>query len=82
MDLNFKRRRQERAIADEVARELLREIKPTGETPRPELLAHHIGLVFQRLNIEPDEQQMTRVLHYVSKEIARVSRSVDRQSGE
>ena len=42
----------------------------------PELLAHHMGLVFQRLNFIPDQAAIARVLEYALREIARRDRVV------
>jgi hypothetical protein len=81
MDLNPARRRRERAIAQEVAEELMREIKSTQGGAPPELLAHHFALVCQRLTFLPGEAEARRVLRYASKEIARRRREADRLVG-
>jgi hypothetical protein len=41
------------------------------------LLAHHFGLVCERLGFMPTETSTERVLNYALKEIARVHRQVD-----
>jgi hypothetical protein len=46
MDLNFKRRGREQRIAVDVAEQFMRETR-SSEVAAPELLAHHLGLVFQ-----------------------------------
>ena len=82
MDLNLKRRKRERAIALDVEDEFLREIKSAEQIAAPELLAHHFGLVCQRLAFMPSEAEAKRVLGYASKEIARKRREVDRLEKE
>jgi hypothetical protein len=78
MDLNLKRRKRERAIALDVEDEFLREIKSAEQIAAPELLAHHFGLVCQRLDFIPSEAEANRVLAYASKTIARKRREVER----
>jgi ABC-type lipoprotein export system ATPase subunit len=76
MDLNFKRRAREQRIAVEVAEQFVRETRSSEQAAPPELLAHHMGLVFQRLNFIPDQAAIARVLAYASKEIARRDRVI------
>jgi hypothetical protein len=66
MDLNFKRRAREQRI----------ETRSSEQAAPPELLAHQMGLVFQRLNFMPDQAAIARVLGYALKEIARRNRVV------
>jgi hypothetical protein len=70
MDLNFRRRRREVAVAREVADAFLQATDATALAP-PEKLAHHFGLVCQRLDFVPNEMSAGRVLQYASKEIDR-----------
>lgn len=76
MDLNFKRRAREQRIAVEVARQFMRETRSIEQAAPPELLAHHMGLVFQRVNFIPDQAAVARVLGYALKELARRDRVV------
>jgi hypothetical protein len=75
LDLNFKRRSNEKRIAAEVMKEFML-APPTNGYPN-ELLAHHFGLVCQRLNFVPDHASTGRVLAYALKEIAAHGRKVD-----
>jgi hypothetical protein len=75
MDLNPARRKRERAIADEIVAELMREITTT-EAVTPERIAHCAGLVFERLGVLPDDGVMGRVLGYAMKELARKNREL------
>jgi len=78
MDWNLSRRKRERDVAQEVARQFLRELKSIAEQgAQPELLAHHFGLVCERLDFMPTEKSAERVLNYALKEIGRVHRKVD-----
>jgi hypothetical protein len=78
VDLNPARRKRERGIAAEVKAEFLRGINQTHEVAPPELVAHHFAVVCQRLNIIPTETEAKRILVYVSKELARACREVDK----
>jgi hypothetical protein len=76
MDLNFKRRAREQRIAVEVAEQFMRETKSAEQAAPPELLAHHMGLVFRRLNFIPDQAAIARVPAYALKEITRRDRVI------
>jgi hypothetical protein len=76
MDLNFKRRSREQRIAVEVAGQFMRETRSVEQAAAPELLAHHLGLVFQRRDFMPDQAAIARVLGYALKEIARRDRVI------
>ena len=56
MDLNPVRRRRERGVARDVAREFMRNITTETGAP-PELLAHHFALVCQRFDFIPNEAE-------------------------
>jgi hypothetical protein len=75
MDLNLTRRKRERAIADEIAAELMRELTTT-EAVTPEGIAHCAGLVFERLGVVPDHGVMGRVLGYAMKKLSRKNREL------
>ena len=78
MDLNFARRREETAIAQEVAQQFLRELSSIAEQgATPALLAHRFAMVCERLNFLPTEASAVRVLNYTRKEIERAGRKVD-----
>lgn len=70
----LKRRKRERAIADELTTQLTRNITSTEHAP-PELMAHHFGLVCQRFNFMPDEASASRILNLVATELMRRKRS-------
>jgi hypothetical protein len=76
MDINLARRKCERKIAADVASEFLRAAPSTAGWP-PELLAHHFGVVCERLEIAPTEAEAKRILKYVSDDIARLRRKAD-----
>jgi ABC-type lipoprotein export system ATPase subunit len=76
MHLNFKRRAREQRIAVEVADQFVTATRSSEQPAPPELLAHHLGLVFQRLNFMPDRAAVARVLAYALKEIARRDRVI------
>ena len=78
MDLNPMRRRREREIAQDVAQEFMRTVTSTENLAPPELLAHHFGLVCQRLDFIPSEAEAKRILQYVADDIARKQRKADR----
>jgi hypothetical protein len=75
MDLNFKRRKAEMAIADELADELLR--NTTIEHAEPELIAHYIALVYERHERAPAADELKRVMGYTSKKFAALHRAAD-----
>lgn len=77
LDLNFKRRANGKAIAAEVVEEFIRHTSAAVVAP-PELLAHHFGLVCQRLNYTPDNASAGRILAYVSKGIIARGNEIDR----
>jgi hypothetical protein len=78
MDWNLKRRKAELAIAHELAQQLLCELPSIAEQGAPpELLAHHFGLVCQRLDFAPDGTSAGRVLQYAMKEVNRRRRVLD-----
>jgi hypothetical protein len=80
MDLNFVRRRREREIAQDVAREFMCNVTSSETVAPPELLAHHFGLACQRFDFVPNEAEAKRVLRYASKEIALERRKAERLS--
>jgi tRNA(Ile)-lysidine synthase TilS/MesJ len=70
MDLNPLRRKRERDIARDLRREFMKNI--TTETGASnELLAHHFGIICQRLDFTPTEDSAKRILKYVSDDITR-----------
>jgi hypothetical protein len=77
MDINLKRRAKEKNIAAEVAEQFIRET-PTTEVSQNDLLAHHFGVVCQRLEFVPDEASTGRVLSYVLKALVARSRQIDK----
>jgi hypothetical protein len=76
MDLNFKRRAREQRIAVEAADQFMSATRSAEQAAAPELLAHHLGLVFQRLNFIPDQAAIARILAYALREIARRDRVI------
>ncbi len=78
MDLNLTRGRRERKIAQDVAREFLRNFTSTETVAPAELLAHHFGLVCQRFSFVPDEAAATRILQHASRHVAGRRRKADR----
>ena len=77
MDLNPVRRKRERGIARDVAREFMRNVTTETGAP-PELLAHHFGLVCRRFDFSPSEIEAKRVLQYAQTYISRKKRRADR----
>jgi hypothetical protein len=76
MDLNLARRKREREIAQAVVEELVANVTP--ETVSNEVIAHHFGVICQRLDFIPTEASGKRVLQYVAKELARLDREAAR----
>jgi hypothetical protein len=79
MDLNFKRRRADRAIAREVAEQLFSAVRSglsDGATAVPvELIAHHFGTVCKRHEL--DEAAALRVYGYVNGSLKEIRRELD-----
>jgi hypothetical protein len=79
MDWNLNRRKREIDIAAEVADELFRKIPINDKAAAPnELVAHHFGLVCERLKYTPDEASVGRILRYAVKEVARKQQKIVR----
>lgn len=79
MDLNFRRRRSDRAIAREVAEEFFKATKPlfdAGATDiARDLLARHFGLVCERHQLS--ETAATRIFGYVTGALADMQGELD-----
>jgi hypothetical protein len=75
IDIDFRRRKHELAIADEIATKLLR----NGYAERPSLISNCIAEVCVRRGWFPSEHEMRRVLTHVRQRSALVEREVIRQ---
>jgi hypothetical protein len=77
MDINLKRRRQEIAIADAVVEQLILEVPPSDQATPPEVLAHHFGMVCDRMAYVPTHDSTRRILAYACKGMDRKKRDFD-----
>jgi hypothetical protein len=79
MDLNFKRRKADRAIAREAAEQLffgVRSALSDGATSVPiELIAHHFGIVCKRHNL--DGAAALRAYGYVDRSLVEMLHELD-----
>ncbi len=78
MDLNLARGRRERKIAQDVAREFMRNFTSTETIVPPELLADIFGRVCQKFDFVPSEAEAKRVLESASRHVAGERRKFDR----
>ncbi len=69
------RSQREHAVANALAKEFLR-VAPSLQGFPPTLLAHHYGLVCERLGFMPDDASTGRILNYVLKQVTRLNRKL------
>lgn len=80
MDLNFKRRRRDRAIARETAVQILRTLRGGDPTVAEAVVAHQFGLVSAKYNF--DEAEARRVFLHVPGEMSRLRREIEKLAGK
>jgi hypothetical protein len=74
IDLNFRRRRHEREIAQEVAKALLLSADVAAD---PNAIGLRVMSVFETLGLKPDQHSAGRILRYANDEILRLRRGLD-----
>jgi hypothetical protein len=75
LDLNFRRRREEKEIAAEVARRLLE--LSAARASDPNAIGARVVAAFNQLGLTPDSRSTGRILRYANAELERLRRGLE-----